>query len=355
MVYRRNRTWHADFRYRCPETGRRRRFRRTTGLRGRRVEAEALARRWHRELEAPPPPVEHAAAFSGFAHHWLALHVRGRCSPSTQRSYEQILRVHLVPFFGDRDLRSLTAEDGAAYRSARREMLSAKTVVNHLGVLSSMLEKAVAWGYCTHNIARGIERPRVPPPPVRWWTRAQSGRFLIACQEVAPDWHPFFLTALRTGLRLGELIALRARDVQLDGAGMIDVRRSVHRGLEGPPKSGRARQVPLTPSLKAVLSLRLEGLSVDGLVFPGPQGGFVTRDQIKHPFWRATAGAGLERIRFHDLRHSFASQLVSAGKPLPAVQQLLGHADLRTTMRYAHLVPDGMSGVVAVLDEEDGP
>ena len=136
---------------------------------------------------------------------------------------------------------------------------------------------------------------------------------------------------------------------------MIDVRRSVHRGLEGPPKSGRARQVPLTPSLKAVLSLRLEGLSVDGLVFPGPQGGFVTRDQIKHPFWRATAAAGLERIRIHDLRHSFASQLVSAGKPLPAVQQLLGHADLRTTMRYAHLVPDGMADVVAVLDEENGP
>jgi len=280
----------------------------------------------------------------------MRLHVRGRCSPSTQRSYEQILRVHLVPFFGDRDLRSLTAEDGAAYRSARLETLSAKTVVNHLGVLSSMLEKAVVWGYAEHNIARGIERPRVPPPRVRFWIRAQSSRFLVACEAVAPDWLAFFLTALRTGLRLGELIGLRVRDVLLDGVGRVDVRRSVHRGIEGAPKSGRARQVPLTPRLKGVLEARVEGVSANALVFPGARG-FLSRDQVKHAFWRATEAAGLERIRIHDLRHSFASQLVIAGEPLLAVQQLLGHADLRTTMRYAHLAPDGMGDVVAVLDD----
>ena len=88
----------------------------------------------------------------------------------------------------------------------------------------------------------------------------------------------------------------------------------------------------------------------DSLVFPARRGGYLTADMIKKPFWRATAAAQLPRIRWHDLRHSFASQLVMAGVPLVAVQQYLGHADLSMTMRYAHLSPVAKRDYIRCLD-----
>ena len=81
--------------------------------------------------------------------------------------------------------------------------------------------------------------------------------------------------------------------------------------------------------------------------------GYLTRDMVKRPFERALRKAGLPRIRLHDLRHSFASQLVMAGVPLVAVQQYLGHAELSMTMRYAHLSPAAKQAYVEVLDATD--
>ena len=86
------------------------------------------------------------------------------------------------------------------------------------------------------------------------------------------------------------------------------------------------------------------------LVFSRPNGAHLTRDIVKHPFDRVTRAAGLHRIRIHDTRHSFASQLVMAGVPLKAVAELLGHSETRITERYAHLAPAALQSYVDVLD-----
>lgn len=86
-------------------------------------------------------------------------------------------------------------------------------------------------------------------------------------------------------------------------------------------------------------------------MFPQPDGTHLTRDIVKHPFGRVIRAATLPTIRIHDMRHSFASQLVMAGVPLKAVQELLGHADIKMTMRYAHLAPEAKKDYVLVLDE----
>ncbi len=91
------------------------------------------------------------------------------------------------------------------------------------------------------------------------------------------------------------------------------------------------------------------------LVFCTSEGGYLDRNKVKHPFWTCTRAAGLPEIRIHDLRHTFASQLVMRGVPLNAVKELLGHATIEMTMRYAHLAPGASSAYVALLDAPARP
>ncbi|MFA4844936.1 MAG: tyrosine-type recombinase/integrase [Patescibacteria group bacterium] len=275
------------------------------------------------------------------------MYVRTNRKHSYARSTEQELRVHLVPFFRDADLRAITPELVARYKAVKAKELAPKTVNNHIGVLSMLFRKAVEWGYCERNPVTGTGLLSLPPQEFRFWDREQSDAFLAAVEVTDPGWYAFFLCALRTGMRLGELCALRQEDLDF-------VKRQVHvvwnytHGKLGTPKSGHGRLLPMSPRLSEVLRSRrhLRG----SLVFCKPDGGFLTRDMVKHPFDRATRKAGLPSIRIHDLRHSFASQLVMAGVPLTAVKEYLGHADLKMTMRYAHLSPAAREQYVGVLD-----
>jgi integrase len=144
------------------------------------------------------------------------------------------------------------------------------------------------------------------------------------------------VVGLRTGLRQGELLALRWEDVDLT-AGRLLVRRSVFEGIVGTPKNGKGREVPLGEevlrTLKAFRHLR------GPLVFCAEDGRMLTKGECKHPLWRTCRRAGLRRIGWHVLRHTFASHLAMRGVALKAIQELLGHATIEMTMRYAQPVP----------------
>ena len=193
---------------------------------------------------------------------------------------------------------------------------------------------------------------RLPPQEFKFWDRQQSDAFLDALLQVVPSYHPFFLCALRTGMRLGELFALRWDDLDFVKRQLRVVWNWTHGKLDS-PKSGRGRSIPMSPEL--VDALRDHRHLRGRLVFCREDGSYLTRDMVKHPFDRATRKAGLPAIRLHDARHSFASQLVMAGVPLTAVKEYLGHADLSMTMRYAHLSPSAHHDYVARLDGGGGP
>jgi site-specific recombinase XerD len=134
-------------------------------------------------------------------------------------------------------------------------------------------------------------------------------------------------------------------------SGRIVVRRSVWNGIVGPPKGGRSREVALSP--EAVRALKAHRHLRGELVFCTSDGRMLKKNECKHPLWRACKQAGLRRIGWHVLRHTFASHLVMRGAPLKAVQELLGHAAIDMTMRYAHLSPDTCRDAVALLDRGD--
>lgn len=346
-IRKRGDRWYIDFRFNDPVTGQTRRFKRSTGPGTTKREAVELERAWRQEVEQPPEAQVHSAAFSGFAHHWLETHIRVNRKPSYFRSTEQSLRCHIVPFFGDADLRHVGPETIARYKAAKVKVLANKTVNNHLGVISVMFNHAIDWGYADTNPVKKTGLLQVVPQEMKFWDKDQSDAFLEAVQQTSPDLYAFFLAALRTGCRIGELFALRWDDVDFVKSQLHVVQNYTH-GQTVSPKSNRARVIPMSDRLAEVLKAHrhLRG----PLVFCQDSGAHLNRDRVKHPFWRAIRKAGLRTIRLHDLRHSFASQLVMAGVPLTAVKELLGHATLEMTMRYAHLSPDAKHAYVGRLD-----
>ena len=314
-------SWMIDFHYIDPVTGCEQRYRRIAKEVKTKREASILERELRVELETPPPPPEEQekdAPFGDFAGHWMTTR-QVDWKPSARRGYEQILRVHLVPWFVGRSVRSITIEDVQRYKTAKvrtseQKGLAPKTVNNHLGVLSSLMEDAVRWRYTAFNPVRQVRPCRMDwtPDQFDYWTSDESKRFLAAVLQVRPRWYPFFLTALRTGMRLGELAALRWEDVDLE-RNRINVRRSYSHGHETLPKSWKGRTLPFGPQLR--LALMEHRLATGGRdpVFVSDKGELLDHNRVKHPFWRGIEAAGVKRIRIHDTRHSFASQLVIAG------------------------------------------
>lgn len=349
------------------EAGHRQRYRRSAGRALSKKDAEKQASQLYRlyerdkrlfvsEFGTPEGGLE-PVRFSALAQRWLDEHVRVALRPSTQRTHEQILRVHLVPFFGCADARGITPARVRAYiAETSAGGLSPKSINNHLSVLSAMLDYArEPLGLIGENPMRKISALKLGDQGFEWLDAEDADRFLDAVLALDPDSYAVFLTALRTGLRLGELCALRWMDVDLRAASIL-VRHSLYQGRLGPTKGGRVRRVPVPPSVVAELARGApSGRCPDGYVFTTAAGATLSRDRLKHPHARAARAIGRPGLRFHDLRHSYASQLVRRGAPLNAVKDLLGHADIKTTLRYAHIARSHLDELVQGLDRQPVP
>jgi len=294
-----------------------------------------------------------ADAAAGFLRH--VEHVKGR-EVATVRDYRLSIARYLLPRWGDRPVASITPRDVAKLRddllSTSRgrtrkgdpaAALSPRTVVRHLTVAHGVFRHAVR----EHGLARNpASAELVDRPTVRY-----TGGFdtfdadeLAALARHAADEQDacLYLTAAMTGLRLGELLALRWRDVDFAGQ-RVHVRRSWSRaaGAEKAPKSGKVRSVPLVVELVGPLdglSRRERFTADDELVFCSTVGGHLDHYRLTRRYHDALDAAGLRRVRFHDLRHCFGSVAVRAF-PLSDVQAMLGHAHVTTTMRYVHHRP----------------
>lgn len=272
---------------------------------------------------------------------------------STHHETVSVLRHHLTPAFGDLRLDQISSEVIEDYKntaaSKRYEKpLSRKTINNHLIILSRVLHLAHEWGRL-----KVLPKIRMFPGiaaadrPFTFLAFKEADRFI----EVAARgfWHAMIVTALHTGLRIGELCALRWSDVDLV-AGRLTVRQRLWRdGKFDSPKSGKGREIPLSETVRKALNgqRHLRGI----LVFCDEKGQPFTysacRNAIEVVSRRAAVG---KSIMWHDLRHTFASHLVMRGVPLKVVQELMGHATLELTLRYAHLAPAIKSDAVRMLD-----
>ena len=264
--------------------------------------------------------------------------------PSSVNTKKYLLRLHLVPFFGSMYLDEIGPEEIERYKALKKEEAQEpRSINNHLIALRKLLNLAVDYKKLSHV-------PRFKPlkfgdQDFEFLSFEESERFLAAAGS---DWKPMVLLALKTGLRRGELLALKWEDLDLK-AGLLIVKRSVWEKEEGTPKSGKRREIPLSASTVAMLQAQrhLKG----PYVFCDSAGKRLTASEIQKVVPSLCNKAGLsKRLSWHDLRHTFASHLVMKGRSLVEVQQLLGHSTVQMTMRYAHLSPDVKRAAVDALD-----
>ncbi len=282
--------------------------------------------------------------------------------PATRRRYADLIRLHLLPVLGSHRLAKLTAADVQRLYSDRLTAGLSPTSVRHVhGVLHRALDQAVRWGLLARNVTDAVDPPRRATPEARVWDAQQVMTVLSA--SVGDNLEALWRLALLTGMRRGELLGLRWRDVDLD-RGVLAVRRTLSRGANsrlvvGEPKtaSGR-RQIALPVSAVEVLrrhrvrqlELRLAaGPAYDDgdLVFPNERGAALHPNSLNLRFHQLIARAGVPPIRFHDLRHTCATLMLANGEHPKVVQERLGHADIAMTMNLYSHVTAGMQRTAA--------
>ncbi len=343
--------WYADLHYLDPITGRTKRRQLSAGKKATQKTAIKLGWKWLHELEQTGKLFDNqnddAIPFNGFAGKFLDQYVKVHNKPSGYRNAECALRVHWVPAFGNLDIRNINAEViERCMARMKQKGLKAKSIKNYLAVLGKLFNKAIDWDYLETNPLRKVTKPKVEPRKFDFWDVDQTIAFLETAERSRPDLHAFFLTASLTGMRLGELCGLQWGDVDFVKGNFI-VRNNYVRGNLGSTKSGKNRVIPIHQLLGKVLKAHrhLRG----DFVFCREDGSPLEVNDCRKPFFWLTKKAGLPRIRFHDLRHSFASQLVMNGKSLKVVQELLGHGSIMMTEIYSHLSLNVHQGAINSL------
>ncbi|MGH2866547.1 MAG: tyrosine-type recombinase/integrase [Solirubrobacteraceae bacterium] len=278
------------------------------------------------------------ATFADAAAEWLRYieHDRRR-KPSTIGGYTSIVRTQLLPAFGRIPIESVTPAIVQAWLGRTGGSLSSRR--KSLVLLHGIFQRArKVWGLPVNPVA-DVEKPplqrsgdiEVFAPEEVWALARAAGSELDAT---------LYVTAAFTGLRMGELLALRWRDVDFAGSA-IRVRASIYNGHLTTPKSGKVRAVPLAPDVAtalAQLGRRPDWTGDDDLVFAGEGGDHVDASALRRRYKGALAQAGLRPLRFHDLRHTFGTRMI-AKADIRRVQEWMGHADIQTTMRYLHFAP----------------
>jgi integrase len=274
---------------------------------------------------------------------------------TTLQDYRGYLRRHLAPFFGVRTLDRIDANQVTAYLLAkRREGLHSKTVQNHLNFLNGLFRFAIKRGWATANPVALVDRPksaRSAHRRIRFLQPEELEAVLraVPADELGAVERPLYLTAAMTGLRQGELIGLRWVDVDWP-ARRVRVADNYTRGAFDSPKSHRGRSVPMADRLAGELERHFQRSlfrADDDLVFCHPLTGHVLdASKLRKRFAVALERAGVHAITFHELRHTFGTQMAAAGAPLRAIQEWMGHADASTTEIYAHYAPDPTGGAI---------
>jgi integrase len=284
--------------------------------------------------------------------------------PSTQRIYDANIRNHILPDLGEVELGKLTPSmlrgwlAGLAVKIGRRgRTLAPGSVAQAYRTLNRLLEAAVENELLGRNPLRSVKAPRVEAEPMRFLSHDE-----VATLAAAIDlrYRALVLLAAYSGLRAGELAALRRKHVDLLRRTVTvveQVQRIGGRFVVLPPKSAAGRRSVALPAL--VASALEEHLAAfgepgpEGLVFPAPEGGFLRPENFRNRAWLpAVKAAGVAPLRVHDLRHTCASLGIAAGADVKVLQRMLGHASAALTLdRYGHLMPGQERSVADRLDE----
>ena len=284
----------------------------------------------------------------GLSEYWLENYAKLNKEASSVTTDQKMIASHILPNLGHVKIETLTSRDINLWLNVLRftKKLSPKYTNNCLGLLRKMLNDALTWQFVRNNPANGVKPLKLNPLQFQFWSKEEIKKFLCYLEDHLPDLLSVFAIALYTGMRKGEIRGLKWDCVDLRMR-QITVRRSYcdHvKALKENTKGNRIRYVPINPALRNVL-IGLQNKS---------KGDFVVTDFSFHHCYRRMKSlaqkSGVKRIRFHDLRHTFASHFMMAGGTIFDLQKILGHSTIAMTERYSHMSPNHLAGKTDIID-----
>lgn len=324
--------------------------------------------KWAEANGNPVVLLKEAAAIptvKAYSDNWLKTYVEGNCKHSTAENYRQVCTKHLYPTLGKLSLDEVS-------RGAIKQLvatwngqgLKKRTILNILTPLREMYNHAIDDGVVSVNpvakVGMIVKGCKVTSAHIDPLTTEEVRTLLAVAMERFQLLYPLFLCAVRTGMREGELIGLRWDDIDFLSS-FIEVRNNVVRRQETSTKTHKIRRVDVSPQLKAELSrvkevrqleASLKGQALPEWVFLTPHGNRMTPEVLRKGFYACLTAAGLRRVRFHDLRHTFASLLIQQGTNVKYIQQQLGHSSISITLDvYSHLFEGDHRHQVHRLDD----
>ncbi len=298
---------------------------------------------------------------------WLNEYAKNSLSPRGFERYSGIIRQHLIPDLGKIALAQLKPEHLQKHYTAKlNDGLSARTVRYHHALIHVALQTAVKWSLVSRNVADAVDPPRIRRNEMQTWDENEVNQFLEGAKD--SPYYSLFYTALFTGMRRSELLALRWQDIDFFYS-QISVSRSLHQLKDGSfiftqPKSAKSsRTIALTPSTilmlrdykeKQKLERDMSGnpLTDNDLVFSALEGKPIRPNTVTRAWTTLAAKCGLKVIRRHDARHTHASLMLKQGIHPKIVQERLGHSTIQMTIdTYSHVSPGIQEAAANRFDE----
>jgi integrase len=355
-----------------PATGRRKQ--QWFSVKGTKKDAEKKLAEMLHELDTGSYMKPSKTTLAEYLERWLKEYARPNLAPRTTEGYETIIRQHLIPKLGHIGLLQLKPEHLQKYysemmnggRCSNKGGLSAQTVRHHHTALHKAIQTAVEWGLLSRNVADAVRPPRVEHSEMQIWNEEEITRFLEAARET--PYYALFYTAVFTGMRRSELLALRWQDVDFI-LSQIYVSRSLHQLKDRSfifrqPKTAKGRRtVALPPSAILVLQDHYQKVAKDcellgtplkeeDLVFGEVDGRPMRPNRITRAWPMLAERVGLRVIRLHDARHTHASIMLKRGIHPKIVQERLGHANIAITLdTYSHVSPGLQHAAAKSFDE----
>ncbi len=305
-----------------------------------------------------------------YMEHWLEEIHKPLVKLGTYKNYQDLLRNYIIPGLGKFKLQNLTPQQVQAFYSGKmKEGLSPKTINNIHGVLHKALGNAVKWNIVPRNVCDAVTPPRVARKEKTVLSMEQARDLLKQIKNHRME--ALLTLAVVTGMREGELLALRWQDIDFVGCS-LQIKRAVryikgYGHVESEPKTVKSRRKIMLPLFVVEILLRHkaqqeeqqrmigEAWTERDLVFTAVDGDYLALTTLRRAFNKVLKQAGLPHMRFHDLRHSAATILLSRGTHPKVVQEILGHSQISITLDiYSHVLPAMQEDVMKRWDDDFG-
>lgn len=334
------------------------------------VEGRKVSRNFTRKIDAQQfenqariTPVEtRSISFLKASEEWMQAHAEVRKAKSSIKSDKVMLRLHILPAIGNMKLHTIRPPHiDQIIRSLKNKGLADGTVDKNLQLIKAVFNFHLKRGVIYYNPMVAIRLLNNKEQPYKYWSRPDAQKFL---EHTAKKYveasneciHVIYKLALNSGMRQGELIGLKWSDVNFD-KGLIRVCRvySKHeRRIVETTKGRKVRHIPIDDAVFNDL-LRIKANRASGDLVFHLNGYMIDPDNLYHRhFLKDIEAAGVERIRFHDLRHTFASHYMMNGGNRFELQKFLGHSDAKLTERYAHLSLDYIASKTNIVSLSEG-